>query len=89
MSAYAKLKNKKGWLHASQGGCHAVTPSPNPPWDQVYGESSLGKEKGCDESSVLEPTNPYSAAKAGAEMMCRAYLTSYGLPIIITRGNNV
>lgn len=34
--------------------------------DEVYGESSLGKEFGCDETSTLEPTNPYSAAKAGA-----------------------
>jgi UDP-glucose 4,6-dehydratase len=41
------------------------------------------------EHSQLEPTNPYSAAKAGAEMMCKAYMTSYKLPIIITRGNNV
>lgn len=38
---------------------------------------------------MLDPTNPYSAAKAGAEMMCKAYLTSYKMPIIITRGNNV
>ena len=57
--------------------------------DEVYGESSLGKEAGCDETSVLEPTNPYSAAKAGAEMMVRSYMTSYKLPCIITRGNNV
>ncbi len=57
--------------------------------DEVYGESSLGKEQGLDETSGLEPTNPYSAAKAGAEMMCKAYLTSYKMPIIITRGNNV
>jgi UDP-glucose 4,6-dehydratase len=57
--------------------------------DEVYGESSLGKDEGCNEQSSLEPTNPYSAAKAGAEMMCKAYLTSYKLPIIITRGNNV
>ena len=55
----------------------------------VYGESSLGKENGCDESSTLEPTNPYSAAKAGAEMMVKSYMTSYKLPCIITRGNNV
>ena len=47
------------------------------------------KQKGLTEGSTLEPTNPYSAAKAGAEMMCKAYLTSYKLPIIITRGNNV
>lgn len=43
----------------------------------------------CTEESTLEPTNPYSAAKAGAELMAKAYYTSYKLPIIITRGNNV
>jgi dTDP-D-glucose 4,6-dehydratase len=56
---------------------------------QVYGETSLGKDQGLDETSMLEPTNPYSAAKAGAEMMARAYLTSYKMPVIVTRGNNV
>ena len=34
--------------------------------DEVYGESSLGKEEGLNEGSPLEPTNPYSAAKVGA-----------------------
>lgn len=34
--------------------------------DEVYGETSVGRETGCTESSTLEPTNPYSAAKAGA-----------------------
>eukprot|EP01025_Chloroclados_australasicus_P032010 TRINITY_DN32408_c0_g1_i1.p1 TRINITY_DN32408_c0_g1~~TRINITY_DN32408_c0_g1_i1.p1 ORF type:complete len:357 (+),score=28.05 TRINITY_DN32408_c0_g1_i1:167-1237(+) len=57
--------------------------------DEVYGESSLGKEKGLNEASTLEPTNPYSAAKAAAEMICKAYINSYNMPIIITRGNNV
>eukprot|EP01023_Acetabularia_acetabulum_P021898 TRINITY_DN21636_c0_g1_i1.p1 TRINITY_DN21636_c0_g1~~TRINITY_DN21636_c0_g1_i1.p1 ORF type:complete len:360 (-),score=79.21 TRINITY_DN21636_c0_g1_i1:967-2046(-) len=57
--------------------------------DEVYGESSLGKAQGLDESSTLEPTNPYSAAKAAAEMVCMAYINSYNFPIIITRGNNV
>ncbi|KAI8473068.1 MAG: hypothetical protein J3K34DRAFT_412096 [Monoraphidium minutum] len=57
--------------------------------DEVYGETSLGKDEGLQEHSMLDPTNPYSAAKAGAEMMCKAYQTSYKLPIIITRGNNV
>jgi nucleoside-diphosphate-sugar epimerase len=45
--------------------------------------------EGLNEDSTLEPTNPYSAAKAGAEMMARAYHTSYKLPVIVTRGNNV
>jgi GDP-mannose 4,6 dehydratase len=37
---------------------------------------------GLTENSTLEPTNPYSAAKAGAEMMAKAYWTSYKLPVI-------
>ena len=40
-------------------------------------------------ASLLEPTNPYSATKAGAEMLVMAYGRSYGLPYVITRGNNV
>lgn len=57
--------------------------------DEVYGEQSFGREKGDCELSKLEPTNPYSAAKAGAEMMVKAYVKSYGLPCITTRSNNV
>lgn len=60
--------------------------------DEVYGESSVGlssSSAGLGEESRLVPTNPYSAAKAGAELMCLAYQTSYSMPIIITRGNNV
>eukprot|EP00210_Caulerpa_lentillifera_P002994 g2859.t1 len=57
--------------------------------DEVYGESSFGKDTGLEEHSTLEPTNPYSAAKAGAEMLVKAYVNSYRLPCIISRGNNV
>lgn len=57
--------------------------------DEVYGETSVESVTGLLENSHLDPTNPYSAAKAGAEMMCRAYATSFGVPIIVTRGNNV
>ena len=53
--------------------------------DEVYGES-MSK---AGEDSLLDPTNPYAAAKAGAEMMTKAYHQSFGLPIITTRGNNV
>ena len=42
---------------------------------KVYGESSVGRDSGCTEASTLEPTNPYSAAKAGAGMgVCAALL---------------
>ena len=58
--------------------------------DEVYGESMLDvNEKQKIEHSVLCPTNPYAATKAGAELLAQSYSHSYGLPIIITRGNNV
>lgn len=37
----------------------------------------------------MEPTNPYAATKAGAEFLAKSYHRSFGMPIIITRGNNV
>ncbi|PNY17688.1 rhamnose synthase, partial [Trifolium pratense] len=57
--------------------------------DEVYGETDLDTEIGNHETSQLLPTNPYSATKAGAEMLVMAYHRSYGLPIITSRGNNV
>lgn len=58
--------------------------------DEVYGESALdADETKKTEASVLCPTNPYAASKAGAELLAQAYHKSFGIPIIITRGNNV
>ncbi|KAB2019181.1 hypothetical protein ES319_D08G280300v1 [Gossypium barbadense] len=57
--------------------------------DEVYGETDEDVIVGNHEASQLLPTNPYSATKAGAEMLVMAYSRSYGLPGITTRGNNV
>lgn len=57
--------------------------------DEVYGETDMETDIGNPEASQLLPTNPYSATKAGAEMLVMAYHRSYELPIITTRGNNV
>ena len=56
--------------------------------DEVYGESKLD-ETNKTENSLLCPTNPYAATKAGAEMLVLSYYSSFKIPIIITRGNNV
>ena len=56
--------------------------------DEVYGESKLD-ETNKTENSLLCPTNPYAATKAAAEMLVLSYYSSFKLPIIITRGNNV
>ncbi len=58
--------------------------------DEVYGESMLDvNEKHKTEHSILCPTNPYAATKAGAELIAQSYNHSFNMPIIITRGNNV
>jgi len=58
--------------------------------DEVYGESmNTTEELHKTEKSILCPTNPYAATKAGAELIVQAYAHSYKMPIIITRGNNV
>lgn len=58
--------------------------------DEVYGESMIDiNEKHKTEESVLCPTNPYAATKAGAELIAQSYNHSFNMPIIITRGNNV
>jgi dTDP-glucose 4,6-dehydratase len=58
--------------------------------DEVYGESMNDvDEQHKTEHSILCPTNPYAATKAGAELMAQSYNHSYKMPIIITRGNNV
>ena len=57
--------------------------------DEVYGESHINDESKKSESSILCPTNPYAATKAGAELIAMAYYHSYKMPIIVTRGNNV
>ena len=58
--------------------------------DEVYGESMISvDETHKTEHSILCPTNPYAATKAGAELIAQSYSHSYKMPIIITRGNNV
>ncbi|MBY0551182.1 MAG: dTDP-glucose 4,6-dehydratase [Candidatus Obscuribacterales bacterium] len=54
--------------------------------DEVYG--SLGPEGYFVEDTPLTPSSPYSASKAGADMVCRAYFHTYGLPVMITRCSN-
>ena len=54
--------------------------------DEVYG--SLGLKGKSREQSPLAPNSPYSASKAAADMMCRAYYATYNLPVIVTRCSN-
>jgi len=54
--------------------------------DEVYG--SLGESGAFTEETPLGPNSPYSASKAAADMMVRAYCNTYGLAGLITRCSN-
>jgi dTDP-glucose 4,6-dehydratase len=54
--------------------------------DEVYG--SLGAEGYFTEETPLAPNSPYSASKAGSDLIARAYFHTFGLPVLITRCSN-
>jgi dTDP-glucose 4,6-dehydratase len=54
--------------------------------DEVYG--SLGANGSFTEESPIAPNSPYSASKASADCMARAFHSTYGLPVITTRCSN-
>ncbi|MBN1518248.1 dTDP-glucose 4,6-dehydratase [Candidatus Sumerlaeota bacterium] len=54
--------------------------------DEVYG--SLGPDGAFTEETPLAPNSPYSASKAGGDLLCRSYFHTYGFPVIITRCSN-
>ena len=53
--------------------------------DEVYGDVASGHSR---ETDALAPRSPYSASKAGGDLQVLAYATTYGLPVLITRGSN-
>ncbi|MBT3690240.1 NAD-dependent epimerase/dehydratase family protein, partial [bacterium] len=53
--------------------------------DEVFGSIKRGKFK---EDSSFKPNSPYSASKASGDLLCRSYIKTYDLPIIITHSCN-
>jgi dTDP-glucose 4,6-dehydratase len=53
--------------------------------DEVYGSITKGAARELD---PLNPSNPYSASKAAADLLARAYWTTHRLPVIVTRSSN-
>ena len=53
--------------------------------DEVYGSIVNGS---CCEDYSLKPNSPYSASKAGAEMIVRSFFKTYGTPVVVTRTTN-
>jgi dTDP-glucose 4,6-dehydratase len=53
--------------------------------DEVYGSIENGSST---EEDPLDPRSPYSASKAGADLLVRSYWTTYRFPVLVTRGSN-
>ena len=53
--------------------------------DEVYGHVGEGASA---EDAPLKPRNPYSASKAGGDLLAFSYHTNFGLPVLVTRGAN-
>jgi dTDP-glucose 4,6-dehydratase len=53
--------------------------------DEVYGSVEVGSSK---ESDPLEPRSPYSASKAGSDLIALSYHATHGLPVVVTRCTN-
>jgi dTDP-glucose 4,6-dehydratase len=54
--------------------------------DEVYGDILPGKF--ANEDFSLQPSSPYSASKASADLLVRSYVRTYGFPAVITRSSN-
>ena len=53
--------------------------------DEVYGSTASGS---FSEADALDPSSPYSASKAGGELLARSYVRTYGLDVVVTRSSN-
>jgi len=53
--------------------------------DEVYGSVEVGSSL---ETDPLEPRSPYSASKAGSDLIARAYYHTHGTPVVVTRCTN-
>lgn len=56
--------------------------------DEVYGDLPLGSGRPFTEKSSLRASSPYSASKAGADLLVLAYRRTYGLSVTISRSSN-
>lgn len=89
------IRDPKPFIHSNiVGTFNMLEEARRSPWikkfiyistDEVYGPILEGSHK---ETSPLNPSNPYSSAKAAGDMLALSYRTTYGVPIIITRTEN-
>jgi len=88
------IKSASEFIKSNIGGVHSIlelSTEHNIPYiqistDEVFGEIENGK---FTEEHPFRPNNPYSASKAGGDLICRAYSVTHKTPVIVTHSCNV
>ena len=82
VGTYTLLEAVREFRASGSGDCRFIHVST----DEVYG--SLGAEGLFDEESPYRPNSPYSASKAAADHLARAWCRTFSLPVIVTNCSN-
>ena len=56
--------------------------------DEVYGDMPIGSQERFDESTPFKPSSPYSASKAAADLLVKAWHRSFGLQVTVSHSSN-
>jgi dTDP-glucose 4,6-dehydratase len=56
--------------------------------DEVFGSLPLGSKQRFKETTAFAPNVPYAATKAGGDLLCRAYFSTWKLPVVVTHCSN-
>ncbi|MFA6095594.1 MAG: GDP-mannose 4,6-dehydratase, partial [Candidatus Paceibacterota bacterium] len=56
--------------------------------DEVFGSLPLGSKDRFKETTVFAPNVPYAATKAGGDLLCRAYHSTWKVPVVVTHCSN-
>ncbi|TSC70636.1 MAG: dTDP-glucose 4,6-dehydratase [Parcubacteria group bacterium Gr01-1014_46] len=56
--------------------------------DEVFGSLPLDSKKSFKETTAFSPNVPYSATKAGADLLCNAYYSTWKVPVVVTHCSN-
>jgi len=86
VGTFELLEATRVWLAEQEDGAREAFRFVHVSTDEVYG--SLGPDGRFTEDTPYAPSSPYSASKAGADHLVRAYHRTYGLPTVVTNCSN-
>jgi len=86
VGTFTLLEAARGYLASLDAGARDAFRFLHVSTDEVYG--TLGEEGAFREDTPYAPNSPYSASKAAADHLARAYVHTYGLPVVITNCSN-